>query len=580
MASLLDFLNNQTNSNSGAMGGTDPSGNPSGTSGFGFMGGMQDPRAQYQMQQMLKANAQPIKGTRGGAWASALSNLLQGYLGGQSESGYQDYVTNKDMNQAKLDDMKQQITQRDLANTRAGMLFDEQKRYFQSKQPQAQQAPQGDGLPSAAQENAPINTPTSEPFGGGNPSQGGGNSPQGGNSNLVPSLQDLTRESYMQLPGVDERRKLLEYSQTPQKYDQGSTYIDRLTGKMTNLPKLGEGMQTNPDGSVSLSPQYLQSLAAITGTQELAKQGASARFDISTLNRPDGTTVQIPRDMALGSLRGAATPMGQAPQAAMPPVQNDFQFKNPQEAESYRQLLLQQPDSPTRNMALMALSQPKSQSTQQTPQAQGPQLGVTGDPAKLSQAKVFSDAVGKGNADYATNLASKVDIGNTQLLSMVEKSRLLNAFTPGAGADTRGQIAAAAQSMGMPPDMVNGINRGDLASKQAFQKLATRGALEDLRAAVDGNKINRNEFQVFSENNPNLTNDPNAIKKMYDFMAREHQKNVNEFQAYNQAVNVNGTDPTQFRAQYSNDINNKLMTQFNQNQSGAPKNGFKILSVQ
>lgn len=113
MAGLLDYFNNQSNPNAGAWGGNPMGGDSSGsTAGAGFMGGMQDPRAAYRMQQMLKASMQPVKGTGGGAWASALSNLIQGYMGGQNESGYQDYAQNQEAKSLQMDYLRAQGQER------------------------------------------------------------------------------------------------------------------------------------------------------------------------------------------------------------------------------------------------------------------------------------------------------------------------------------------------------------------------------------------------------------------------------------------------------------------------------------
>ena len=93
------------------MGASDPYGNQI-ASGAGFMGGMQDPRAAYKMRQMMKGAMQPIKGTGGGAWASALTNLLQGFMGGQDEAGYQDYAQNQEAKGLQMDYLRAQGDER------------------------------------------------------------------------------------------------------------------------------------------------------------------------------------------------------------------------------------------------------------------------------------------------------------------------------------------------------------------------------------------------------------------------------------------------------------------------------------
>lgn len=75
----------------------------------------------------------------------------------------------------------------------------------------------------------------------------------------------------------------------------GDTYEDPSSGVQTYIPKVGEGMRLNPDGSVSPVPGYIGTNSAIKGAETSATEDAKAGRDTTTYIMPDGTKAQMTR---------------------------------------------------------------------------------------------------------------------------------------------------------------------------------------------------------------------------------------------------------------------------------------------
>lgn len=80
------------------------------------------------------------------------------------------------------------------------------------------------------------------------------------------------------------------------------------------FPKMGEG-QIYRGGQVSTAPGFAQSVGEIEGAKTRAQEGGKAAFDVIELQMPDGTTQQIPRDVAVQAIMQSLIPGagGQAP---------------------------------------------------------------------------------------------------------------------------------------------------------------------------------------------------------------------------------------------------------------------------
>jgi hypothetical protein len=104
---------------------------------------------------------------------------------------------------------------------------------------------------------------------------------------------------------------------------------------------------------------------------------------------------------------------------------------------------------------------------------------------------------------------------------------------------------------GIPQSVVNGIAGGSLASMQEFNKLAAQTAMEQLKQSMGGaGRISQYEFKVFQNNNPNLSTDPDAIRKIFEFNNKIYRRDLSEQQAFNAHINSGG-NPGDFPAQWA-----------------------------
>jgi hypothetical protein len=115
------------------------------------------------------------------------------------------------------------------------------------------------------------------------------------------SIDDVTR---LKMAGLDVMKEF-EWANNPQKFDQGATYENRITGKREFMPKISEGI--GPDGSGGFAPVrgYAASLAEIEGAKARAVEAARAGFDPVTIT-PAGSTNPVMTSRA--QLMGGAQP--------------------------------------------------------------------------------------------------------------------------------------------------------------------------------------------------------------------------------------------------------------------------------
>jgi hypothetical protein len=192
--------------------------------------------------------------------------------------------------------------------------------------------------------------------------------------------------------------------------------------------------------------------------------------------------------------------------------------------------------------------------------AAGPSATET---AAAAGRKAFDEARAKQAVDYETALNGRVQQGSELNMRLQQQLQALSQFKAGGGADTRAKLAQLAQGVpGMPDSFVNAIanggsgNQQSLAAMQEFQKLAAQTAMEQLKQAMGGSgRISQYEFKVFAQNNPNLSTDPEAIRKIADFATHLYTRDLSEQQAYSSFLNSGG-DPPSWPATWS-----KMQTQ-------------------
>jgi len=164
-------------------------------------------------------------------------------------------------------------------------------------------------------------------------------------------------------------------------------------------------------------------------------------------------------------------------------------------------------------------------------------------------------------AAYITNVDNKVNQGAELNMRMQESIKALEQFRAGGGAETRAKLASMAQAIGAPKDVVSGIAGGDLASMQVFNKLAVQQAMETLKSSMDGaGRIAQAEFKVFQANNPNLSTDPEAIRKIFNFNTRVFNRDLQEQQFLHKKLKE-GADPTDLPTAWSSEQARQGFTQ-------------------
>lgn len=213
---------------------------------------------------------------------------------------------------------------------------------------------------------------------------------------------------------------------------------------------------------------------------------------------------------------------------------------------------------------------------------------ITVDPSKAGGMGMthgeqsFSEVNAKNAGAYRSALNERVSSGQDLMMRVGESERLLKDFQAGGGEGVRVQLAQAAQAVGAPQGIVDGIARGNLGSAQAFQKIVVSQAMEALKQAMStssgtgAGRITQAEFKIFQSANPNLELDPRALEKIYGFARSVHDRDFNEQQTFQKWLE-DGKDPANFQATYSRELEQKLKTDRLKNlghsQNTAPQQG-------
>ena len=276
----------------------------------------------------------------------------------------------------------------------------------------------------------------------------------------------------------------------------GSQSTNMLTGEKTFVPKTGEG-QIYANGAITTAPGYLPSLAGITGTTEAAKKG----YELVDVPMQNGQTVKMTVTQAANLARGGMGGQSNVNQSNV--------------------------------------------SGQTNAQTNMPGIPILSETQKKQKELEISNA-----GDYEKTLNNTIAQGRNLMNRLDVSEKALDQFQPGMGSAARLQVARAAKSLGMPEDVIKGINAGDIASKQVFQKLAVQQAMESLKQDMQSGRITQAEFQIYKDNLPNIETDPAAIKQLFNVAKQSHAHNVEEQQAYAQ-YKANGGDPGQWQAQWS-----------------------------
>jgi hypothetical protein len=213
------------------------------------------------------------------------------------------------------------------------------------------------------------------------------------------------------------------------------------------------------------------------------------------------------------------------------------------------------------------------------PSAAGGYGKTSAQEAADAAAAAYAKKGAEGMVDYENGLNSRVEQSAALNMRLQEQLAALNKFNAGGGGETRANLAQMAQAIGMPSSVVNKIAGGDLAAMQEFNKLAAQTAMEQLKQAMGGTgRVSQMEFQVFLHNNPNLSTDPDAIKKIFDFQNNLYKKDLAE-QGALQDYKKTGRDITAFPAYWQGLQTQLGYTNPNFSAQAVPQNSQNLVSA-
>lgn len=173
---------------------------------------------------------------------------------------------------------------------------------------------------------------------------------------------------------------------------------------------------------------------------------------------------------------------------------------------------------------------------------QGGSPGPGGPPIKELANVDFEKGVGTKMSAYHEDLTQSLEAMRSMQQRLGDMREFIKNYQPGATSELRLQLGShikdLAVSLGLSPEQSDSIARslskGDVGSAQAFQKLATQGTLDVLKAANP--RFTQAEFATISKNNPNLLNDPAAFDKMQNFITKQYQMKSAESQEFSKYV--------------------------------------------
>lgn len=180
------------------------------------------------------------------------------------------------------------------------------------------------------------------------------------------------------------------------------------------------------------------------------------------------------------------------------------------------------------------------------------QIGLT-----ASQENYFKEG-GTGAAKYESELNETVKNAIPLVQRIAEEMEALRNFTAGPGEATRAKLAEALTAVGMG-DTAKDILRGDLKDVHAYENLVTQQSMEMLKQTLSGQgRITDSEMRMFNAKYPNLSTDPGAAEKIYNFtkgIAQSYyvqQQKMAEFRGLMRAGKLpNGMDMQDFPAWYN-----------------------------
>ena len=210
-------------------------------------------------------------------------------------------------------------------------------------------------------------------------------------------------------------------------------------------------------------------------------------------------------------------------------------------------------DPQQRSNVVAALGQPGSSGLLQVPSAADVEASkaraVAGVTQDTKPGLDYSTGAAQSFQKMGDNINSHVSESQALLQRIAQSRDALARFQSGGGAEVRAQLAQYAQAIpGMPQGVVDRLAGGDLSAVQEFQKFAAQEALQTMQQSLSSDsgpqaKGNRISMELFIKNNPNITTDPRAIEKIFNFQTDLHNDALRQSDFYSDYVKQNRGTP-------------------------------------
>ena len=152
--------------------------------------------------------------------------------------------------------------------------------------------------------------------------------------------------------------------------------------------------------------------------------------------------------------------------------------------------------------------------------------------------------------EYQKNLINKVDADNQVVQRTAEMKDLLSEFKPGAGSETRMDIAKKLQAIGAPNTLVDSIARGDLSAGQSFNKFIAQ-MVSSAAHQAGGTGAGVGEIDNYIKNNPDINTDPRALNRFIGFVEKQSARDRFELNALSEAQKDPNFKPENWINDYS-----------------------------
>lgn len=129
--------------------------------------------------------------------------------------------------------------------------------------------------------------------------------------------------------------------------------------------------------------------------------------------------------------------------------------------------------------------------------------------------------------EYIKDLQGRVQTGINMDIKLNEAEQLLGQFKAGAGTKAYQDFAQRLQAIGAPQDLVDKVSGGDLSAVQSVNKFIAQAVTQGA-AQAGGGGTTANILNEYVKNNPDVNNDPRALKRFIEFAKKQNELSYKE----------------------------------------------------